>query len=400
MNARKIIIGLVLPAAVAGALIWRFVLTGRDPSGEYLLRVSGNIELIDVEMAFKIPGLVRKRLVDEGDKVAEGKDVAVLDTKDLEAELAVRQAELAAAEAVVKEMEAGSREEEEKAAKAAMEKADAALKGLLTSAARQQIEAARAADALKVAELEEARLFSEWDRAKDLLKGEVIPKEAYDRQKSAHDVAMWRRKEAEEQLKLTDEPARKEQIEQAQKALDQATAQWKLVEQGPRDEVKEQARAKRDQAKAAVELARIRIGYATVKAPFDGVVLSKNAEEGEYVAAGTPVVTIGKMKSVWLRAYVQEEDLSRVKQGQRARVTTDSSRGKEYEGRVSFIASEAEFTPKSVQTPKERVKLVYRIKIDIENPEMELKRGMPADAEIFLDSPASGVPAAPEPKSG
>ena len=113
------------------------------------------------------------------------------------------------------------------------------------------------------------------------------------------------------------------------------------------------------------------------------MVLSKNIEEGEYVAAGTAVVTVGDLKNVWLRAYIEETDLGPVKYGpRRAWITTDSFPGKKYEGRVSFIAENAEFTPKNVQTQKERVKLVYRIKIDIKNPNMELKPGMPADAVI------------------
>ena len=98
------------------------------------------------------------------------------------------------------------------------------------------------------------------------------------------------------------------------------------------------------------------------------------------MAPGTPVVTVADMVNVWLRAYVNETDLERVKFRQPADVTADSLPGKVYHGRVAFIAQEAEFTPKTVQTEKERVKLVYRIKIDIQNPDMELKAGMPADA--------------------
>ena len=132
-------------------------------------------------------------------------------------------------------------------------------------------------------------------------------------------------------------------------------------------------------------MAETRLGYATLASPLSGVVLSKNVEPGEFVAAGTPLVTVGDLENVWLRAYINETDLGRVKVGQRVRVTADTYPGKRYEGRVSFIASQAEFTPKNVQTEKERVKLVYRVKVDIRNPNMELKPGMPADAEILLE---------------
>jgi len=131
-------------------------------------------------------------------------------------------------------------------------------------------------------------------------------------------------------------------------------------------------------------LARTRLSYATVFSPLSGTVLSKNAEPGEFVAAGTPVVTVADLREVWLRGYIPETDLGKLRLGQEVAVTTDSYPGKKYEGRVTFIAQEAEFTPKSVQTQKERVKLVYRIKVTIANPAAELKPGMPADGAILL----------------
>jgi HlyD family secretion protein len=100
------------------------------------------------------------------------------------------------------------------------------------------------------------------------------------------------------------------------------------------------------------------------------------------VVPGTPVVTVGELANVWLRAYVDETDLGRVKLGQAVRVTADTYPGKVYAGRLTFIAAQAEFTPKTVQTAKERVKLVYRIKVAIPNPDQELKPGMPADGEV------------------
>jgi multidrug resistance efflux pump len=123
-----------------------------------------------------------------------------------------------------------------------------------------------------------------------------------------------------------------------------------------------------------------------VVALLDPTELSQQVElnNREYVAAGTPIVTVADLTDIWLRAYVNEADLGRVKFGQKARVTTDTYPDKAYEGTISFIASEAEFTPKNVQTPTERVKLVYRVKITVANAKMELKPGMPADAEIVL----------------
>jgi HlyD family secretion protein len=129
-------------------------------------------------------------------------------------------------------------------------------------------------------------------------------------------------------------------------------------------------------------LARTQLSYTTLTAAQPGVVLSKNVEPGEFVAPGTPVVTLGDLHEVYLRAYVDERDLGRVKLGQKVSLTTDTFTGKRYEGHITFVSPEAEFTPKTVQTEKERVKLVYRIKVTVPNPQMELKPGMPADGVI------------------
>ena len=144
------------------------------------------------------------------------------------------------------------------------------------------------------------------------------------------------------------------------------------------------AQANISNASENLELAKIMLGYTTLRAPFSGVILTRQTELGEVMQPGTPVVTLADLDHVWLRAYVAETDLGRIRWGQAATVHTDTYPDKAYPGQISFIASEAEFTPKSVETHKERVTLVYRIKIDVENPRHELKPGMPADATIHL----------------
>ncbi len=122
-----------------------------------------------------------------------------------------------------------------------------------------------------------------------------------------------------------------------------------------------------------------------MRSPIDGVVLVKSAEIGEVVAAGTTVVSIGDIDHPWMRGYINERDLGRIKLGMPAKVTSDSYPGKTYAGHITFISPQAEFTPKQIQTQEERVKLVYRIKIDVENPNRELKSNMPVEAELVLD---------------
>jgi len=149
------------------------------------------------------------------------------------------------------------------------------------------------------------------------------------------------------------------------------------------------AQANIKNAQESLTLGRIILGYTTLYAPFSGVILVRNAELGEDMQPGTPVFTLADLDHVWLRAYVNETDIGRVRFGQAAMITTDSYAGQKYVGRISMISENAEFTPKSVETHAERVTLVYRIRIDIENQSHELKPGMPADASIELSAPGS-----------
>ncbi len=144
------------------------------------------------------------------------------------------------------------------------------------------------------------------------------------------------------------------------------------------------AQANIKDAQESLKLAQIVLGYTTLYAPFSGVILVRNAELGENMQPGTPVFTLADIDHVWLRAYINETDIGRVRFGQAAMITTDSYAGQKYIGRISMISENAEFTPKSVETHAERVTLVYRIRIDIENQSHELKPGMPADATIEL----------------
>lgn len=144
----------------------------------------------------------------------------------------------------------------------------------------------------------------------------------------------------------------------------------------------ELAKAAIESAKATLTMSQIVLGYTVLTAPFSGVIQVRQAELGEIMVPGTPVVTLADLDHVWLRAYINETDIGKVRYGEEAVVTTDTYPGKIYKGRVSFISANAEFTPKSVETHAERVTLVYRIRIDIDNPTHELVPGMPADAVL------------------
>jgi len=140
--------------------------------------------------------------------------------------------------------------------------------------------------------------------------------------------------------------------------------------------------AKVEQNKASLELAKTRLGFTDLASPLDGFVLVKSALVGEVVQPGAPVFTVLDLSNIWVTAYINEKDLGKIKLNQEVDVLTDTYPGKKYPGRISFISNEAEFTPKTIQTTEERVKLVYRVKVKVENTNLELKPGMPADAYI------------------
>jgi HlyD family secretion protein len=326
---KKLIITMLVMLIVISVAVYSVLHLSRQDDGR--IRVSGNIEVTSVELSFKIPGRVTERPVDEGELLRTGEVVARLDPADLLHEAASRRAETQAARALLTELETGYRKEE-------IAQAEAILQRIVAEAERLRID---------------------FGRQQQLFKKEVISARDFDASRAAYESSQANVREAQERLKL--------------------------LRSGPRKETIDQARARLQSTEAMLALAESRLGYATLVSPVSGLVLSKNIEPGEQVAVGTPVITIGMLEEVWLRAYISETDLGRVLVGQKATITTDTFPGKKYQGTITFISPEAEFTPKSVQTEKERVKLVYRIKITIPNRDGELKPGMPADAEIQLN---------------
>lgn len=289
------------------------------------LAVSGNIEAHESVLSFKT---VQSRIVelafDEGQWVDAGTQLARLDDRDYRQQVVVAEAAL--------------RVQEEQAA-AAAQRLDAARKTVLGD------------------EAELAQKNIDCRRARALREQQIISNDEHELAETALKVA--------EAVHLRDQ------------ALEAAAEKEVTV-----------AEASVNNARESLKLAQIVLDYTTLYAPFSGVILVRNAELGEAVQPGTPVFTLADLDHVWLRAYVNEPDVGRIRLGQPVVVTTDSYPEHQYPGRLSLVSSSAEFTPKSVETHAERVTLVYRVKIDIDNPSHELKPGMPADAAMALH-PAS-----------
>ncbi len=272
--------------------------------------------------------------------------------------------------------------------KAELHQAQTQLDKLLAGSRPQEIQSSRATVADARSLYEQAK--ADWERAQVLFKNDDISRAQFDQFRARFDSSAAGVKRAEENLALVVEGPRKEDIEAARAQVARAKAairlnEAQLLDLKRRQEEIETRKAEIARAGAQVKMTDFQLGDTVAYAPVSGIVLSKSADVGEILAAGTTVVSIGDLDHPWLRGYIREQDLGRVKLGAKAKVTTDSYPGKEYWGKISFINSEAEFTPKQIQTPEERVKLVYRIKIELDNPNHELKSNMPVDAEIVLN---------------
>jgi HlyD family secretion protein len=396
MKKRIVVFAFVL---VIGAGFVFYLVKNRQTTGEGHILVSGTIELTEVDCAFRISGMIDELRSDEGDSVKEGDLIARLDDRELRDRRNKAEASLRTEESRVRQLLIAIELEERNSrgliaqSRANLAASQARLKELLAGSRPQEIEEARAEMDRAYSELKKVTL--DWERAQRLYAVQSISKREWDAAKAAFEMAQAQYQRAREQYDLVKEGPRKETIEAARSKEAEARAALQVAEattlkvEGLKQEL-ETTRARVEAARAELDLAETLLREAKLYAPISGMVLSKNMERGEIALPGSSLLTIGDLKKVWLRAYINETDLGRVKLGQPVQILTDTYPGKVYPGRIAFISDKAEFTPKQIQTQEERVKLVYRIKIDIDNPLMELKSGMPADARIITEN-ASGA---------
>ena len=175
-------------------------------------------------------------------------------------------------------------------------------------------------------------------------------------------------------------------LELAQSDYETAQERLRVLESGPRAERIAAQRAALAQAEAVLAQAEATLDYAMIRAPFEGIISVRHREPGETVPAGSPVLTVRNLNDRWVRIYVREDEVGRISIGQDATISADSYPERTYTGTVVFLSSEAEFTPRNVQTTEERVKLVYRVKVQITGDEsQDLKPGLAADVRIDTD---------------
>ncbi|CNH97330.1 putative membrane fusion protein (MFP) component of efflux pump%2C membrane anchor protein YbhG [Yersinia frederiksenii] len=334
---KKIIAGVVVAAlVVVGIAVW---LNGRNNDDKNQLTLHGNVDIRQVSLAFEESGRISALMVDEGDRVSAGQGVAMLDTHALKIQEKQAQARLDAEKQTVREQQSGARPEE-----------IAQVKAQLASAQAQLIKANED--------------LSRIQRIASSTGGRGISKQELDTAKNNQSVAQANVKERQASLELMVKGVRTEQREAA-------IAQVKALE-------------------ADLELLRYRISQAELRSPVDAIVRARLQEPGDMTSPQKAVYTLALTEPKWVRVWVSESDLGRVKSGMAAQVVTDSFPDKPVSGKVGYISSVAEFTPKSVQTEELRTNLVYEVRIVVSDPDNVLRMGQPATVNINTASVNSG----------
>jgi HlyD family secretion protein len=342
MKPRVVPIALfVVALAALGAGGWWWHRHAQRPP-DHTLVLHGNVDIRQVEVAFNASGRIARILVQEGDRVKAGQLLAELDLTQLLNAVDQAQAQVGAQQQVVARLKAGSRPEEIRQARA---NADAA-----------RVDARNAE--------------STYRRQQDLVARHFAAQQQADDARAAAESAAARLKAAEEALRL--------------------------VVLGPREEDVAAAVATLHADQAALAIARRNLEDGSLYAPSDGVIENRVLQPGDMASPQKTVFTLALTQPLWVRAYVPEPDLGKLRIGEVAEVTTDSYPGKRYRAWVGFISPTAEFTPKSVETSEVRTALVYQVRVFVCAPHDELRLGMPATVEVPLDQPARAGGSEPE----
>jgi len=385
LNKRLILIVFLVLLVGVGAMVYR----GQRKERLAELYYSGTIEATQANLAFQISGRVNTVFVEEGQAVEKNQVLAVLDQEESSARLEQARSDWVRSQENLKQLET-LLEINRNVLPAEVERVKAGVQALQSQLAElesgyrvQEVDQARYAYEQAQFALEEAH--KDKIRYERLFERKIVAEKDKDAIDLKYETALKAYERAKKAYELLKEGYRKESIETArskmaegQAALKQARDNLKKIE-AIESEV-EAARALVQSAKAALELAEIRLAYTELRAPFNGILVSRNVEPGEVITPGQEVLSLSDLSEVDLKVFVDETEIGKVKPGQQVDVKIDTFPSKTYTGQVSFISPEGEFTPKMIQTHKERVKLVYLVKVTIPNPDLELKTGMPADA--------------------
>lgn len=310
---------------------------------ENVARVSGHVEATEVRVAAEVGGRLLELRPREGDRVQAGEVVARFDARDTELALDRARAERAQAEAQLRLVRAGARREE------------------ITQASAQY--RASAAE-IAAAEAELAAAEQDLERYESLLQANAGSRKQRDDARAGRDVA-------------------KSRLQAARDRANAGAAVVERLEAGARHEEVQAAEARVASVDAQIATLQKQLRDATLEAPVSGIVTERLVEPGEMLAPRTPLLVLTDLDNAWANVFVDEPYVPRLRLGQTASVFNDAG-GEPLQGRVTFISPKAEFTPRNVQTAEDRSRLVYRIKISVDNSKGILKSGMPVEAELPL----------------
>lgn len=360
----------VFVLAAAGYLIWQQQI-------EPPFQVSGFIEADEIRVGSQVGGRVADVLIDEGARVSTGDLLFRLEPYDLTQTLARAEADLAAKRAMFERLSSGFREEDIEQARAMRDARQATLDRLIAGPREQELEIARARRAKAQAALDFA--ITEYKRIEKLRERQQAASIEFQSAEKARDVAQADVNEAQQQLALLEAGTRKEDLAEARASLAEAAAVLNLRTAGYRKEEIAEASAAMDAASAQVESIRVRVAELEVRSPCDCIVSAIDLRPGDLVGPNMPSAALLDVSRLWVRAYVPEGRLGEIKLDQEVPVRVDTWPDRRFTGRLSFLATDAEFTPKNIQTPEERSKLVYRVKVMIQKGLDDLRVGMAAD---------------------
>jgi HlyD family secretion protein len=339
-------------------------------------RISGFIEADEIRVGSRLGGRVLDVHVTEGERVERGRLLVELEPFDLlqrEQEAAMS---LAAIEADYQRLCRGLRPGEIAQAKARYEQFAARYDLLVAGPRQQEIEAAESR--VQLAETEQVLAQLNYDRSKKLISQRAISQAEFDATSEQLDAARALVAVRRHELELLQAGTREEEKREAKARVDEAEQAWILARDGYRSEDIEKAKAARDAAQAALDIIREQKKELAISCPVDGLIEALDLQKGDLVPAGAPVLSVMDDRQLWIRAYVPQNQVG-LQVGQQLRVMVDSFPQEQFVGEVTFISRQAEFTPGNVQTPEERSKQVFRIKVALQDEKARLRPGMTAD---------------------
>ena len=387
MRLRIVGTGAVLVAIVVISIAY----FARDSQGDEALRASGTIEATNVDLSFQIVGRVTEITVNEGEPVKAGDVLARLSADEQNDYIKQMKASLDAVASQVRQQEISVALRQD-VVENQIAQARSQVDALASAAEKQRVGSRPQEIGVAEAELAQAEAIlsqrqADFQRTSNLFKSGVLPPQQFDLTQAELRAAETNRDAAAQRLGMAREGTRREDVIEAESRVKAAEASLGIAEAERREvdiqrEALEAAHAHQREMLAQYEAAKVQLGHTEIRSPIDGVVLTKNVESGEVVNPATPVVTVANVGQLWMNIYIPETQTGMVKLDQPVEIMVDSFPGQIFNGKVTFVSSKSEFTPKTILTPEERVKLVYRVKVSIENTNMRLKPGMPADAVI------------------